>query len=257
MSDEGCRSRRPDDAPGEGGADGHGARDRQRWREVRDLAPGAVFAGGSTIPPGGSGAAAWASTLDGYILAASQSRLGDAHPLRRRRACTGTTWRPAPSSSRTTSAWVARATRRSSRRSLASPRSRSPRPASPGRSLRWSACRGTTAGGASTKASAKIRSSPVCSAPPPRWDCKGARASERASRASSACASTGRATGRPPPARRQEGGVVDRGDIRIDEATMRRYGIAPVPPGDQGRPRLGHGERRPLERRQPHLAAGA
>jgi beta-glucosidase len=43
--------------------------------EVRDIAPGAVFSGGSSIPPGGYAPAAWVTMVDGYMQAAAQSRL--------------------------------------------------------------------------------------------------------------------------------------------------------------------------------------
>ena len=43
--------------------------------EVQTLAPGAVFAGGSTIPPGGFSAASWNTTIDGYVQAAARTRL--------------------------------------------------------------------------------------------------------------------------------------------------------------------------------------
>ncbi len=44
--------------------------------EVKSMAPGAVFAGGSTMLPGGYSPASWATTVDAYIQAGAESRLG-------------------------------------------------------------------------------------------------------------------------------------------------------------------------------------
>jgi beta-glucosidase len=44
--------------------------------DVQAMAPGAVFAGGSTLLPGGFSPASWATTVDAYIQAGAQSRLG-------------------------------------------------------------------------------------------------------------------------------------------------------------------------------------
>ncbi|HEY1536558.1 MAG TPA: glycoside hydrolase family 3 N-terminal domain-containing protein, partial [Polyangiaceae bacterium] len=44
--------------------------------EVQSMAPGAVFAGGSTMLPGGYSPESWATTVDAYIQAGAQSRLG-------------------------------------------------------------------------------------------------------------------------------------------------------------------------------------
>ena len=43
--------------------------------EVQNLAPGAVFAGGSDVVPGGYGAGSWNSMIDSYVAAAGRSRL--------------------------------------------------------------------------------------------------------------------------------------------------------------------------------------
>jgi beta-glucosidase len=43
--------------------------------EVRMLAPGAVFAGGSSVPPGGFSPTSWAAMIDGYTQAAAATRL--------------------------------------------------------------------------------------------------------------------------------------------------------------------------------------
>ena len=71
--------------------------------------------------------------------------------------CTATTTCSAPSSSRTTSAWAARAIPRWWRRWSASPPKRSAPPASSGPSLPASRCRRTSAGAEPTKASRKTR----------------------------------------------------------------------------------------------------
>ncbi len=194
--------------------------------DVRSLAPGAVFAGGSSVPPGGFSPGSWVSMIDGYVQAASQTRLGvpilyGADVLHGNNKATGTVIFPHNIGLGCTRdpALVEEVTRVTA--------------------LEMAATGMTWTFGPMVSVSFDDRWGRVYesfSEDPALTRLMGAAATLGLQGAMGlgsgqpgvvACAKHFAGDGQATAGTSSKGGVVDRGDIRIDEAAMRTYGIAP------------------------------
>ena len=200
--------------------------DNATTAQVQMLAPGAVFAPGGYVPPGGSGVAAWGALIDGYITASTQTAhqipffIG-ADLVHGNNTATGTVIMPHNAGLGGTGdpALVQQATHITALEGAAAGLNWT---FAPFAGVSWDDQWGRTY--ESFSEDATIANTFVAAA---TMGLQGPTGLGSGMPALVGCSKHWAGDGQATPGTSNKGGVVDRGDIKIDEATMMSIGVGP------------------------------